>query len=195
MNARLAKLVLGSTLLLAPLLACGTRPGPGPAVGVGASGAPIGSAPATAAAPEAHGKPLDFTLDPLDRDAERGPESLALRGKRAVVVVVTSYDFGSQKLLRQLAPTLRALPADAACLLVAMQPIGDRVLIQTFLDSEPVPCRRAIGDPARGKLGDLAQIKVVPAVLILRPDGSLADAGAGDVKAELVESALERARR
>jgi hypothetical protein len=195
MHARLAMLVLASSLAFATLLACGSRPGPGAPVGL--QGSPSASATdATAASPaEAHGKPLEFTLDPLDRDAERGPESLALRGKRAVVIVVTTYDFGSQKLLRVLAPTLRALPADAACLIVARQPLGDRVLVQTFLDSEPLPCRRAIGDPARGKLGDLEQVKVVPAVLVLHADGSLADAGAGDVKPEQLERALERAKR
>lgn len=180
-------------------LGCGSKAGPGAAVGIGpaSSGATPGVTAGTAAPgeAEAHGAPLEFTLDPVERGEDHTPESLALRGKRAVVVVVTTFDFGSQKLLRVIAPTLRALPADASCLVVAIQPITDRVLVQTFLDSEPTPCRRAIGDPARGRLGDLAKIKVVPTVLVLRPDGSLVGAAVGDVTPEALQAELEKAKK
>jgi hypothetical protein len=183
----------------APLLGCGSKPGPGAAVGVGpaTAGTTPGVTTGTAAAGEAepHGAPLDFTLDPVERGDDHTPESLALRGKRAVVVVVTTFDFGSQKLLRVIGPTLRALPADATCLVVAIQPMADRVLVQTFLDSEPTPCRRAIGDPARGRLGDLAKINVVPTVLVLRADGSLVGAAIGDVTPEALQAELEKAKK
>ncbi len=184
----------------ASLLACGSKPGPGAAVGVGpppsqGSAGVTSGVPAATGEPEPHGPPLDFALDPVERESDYTPESLALRGKRAVVIVVTTFDFGSQKLLRVIAPTLRALPADAACLIVAMQPVTDRVLVQTFLDSEPTPCRRAIGDPARGRLGDLGKIKVVPTLLVLRADGSLVGAAVGDVKPEDLQAELEKAKR
>jgi hypothetical protein len=194
----LSRLVAPLALVVATVavVACGTRPGPGAPVGIGAGAASgASSASASASVAEAHGKPLDFALDPLDRDPDHIDESLALRGKRAVVIVVTTYDFGSQKLLRVLAPTLRTLPADATCLLVAKQPISDRILVQTFLDTEPTPCRRAIADPARGHLGDLGKVNIVPAVLVLRADGSLADAGAGEITPEELAGALERAKR
>jgi hypothetical protein len=193
--ALLALLAFGA----APSLGCASKPGPGAAVGVGpaASGATPGVTAGTGAAgaSEPHGAPLDFTLDPVERGDDHTPESVALRGKRAVVVVITTFDFGSQKLLREIGPTLRALPADATCLLVAMQPVGDRVLVQAFLDSEPTPCRRAIGDPARGRLGDLAKINVVPSVLVLRADGSLVGAAVGDVTPEALQAELEKAKK
>ncbi len=181
-------------LLAALLWACGARPAPGAPVGMGPT--PTTAAAADVAAPDgARGPALDFALDPVERDPDHVPESLALRGKRAVVIVVATFDFGSEKLLRVLGPTLRELPGDATCLIVAMQPLADRVLVQTFLDAEPTPCRRAIGDPSRGRLGDLAKVKVVPAVLVLRADGSLVGAAAGDVKPEALKAELEKAKR
>ena len=47
----------------------------------------------------------------------------------------------------------------------------------------------------RGRLGDLAKVKVVPAVLVLRADGSLVGAAAGDVKPEALKAELEKAKR
>ncbi len=140
------------------------------------------------------GPPIDFILDPVLRDAEFQPASEQLRGKRAIVVVVTTWDGSSLVLLRNLAPLLRTLPADTQCMLVAMQPLADRPLISTFFDAEETPCIRAIGDPARARLGDLAKIKVIPATLVLRADGVPVGVAAGVVTAASVKDELEKAK-
>jgi hypothetical protein len=160
-----------------------------------AAGATEASGPGASAPREPRGAPLEFVLDPLERDYEYTSASDALRGKRAVVVVLTTYDVGSLAVLRNVAPLLNDLPADAACLLVALQPLGDRPLIQSFLETEKTPCRRAIGDPNRGRLGDLAKIQVVPTVLVLRADGSLAGGIPGVPEGDAVRVLLEQAKR
>lgn len=143
---------------------------------------------------EPHGAPLDFILDPVDREFDAVPESEALRGKRSIVLVLTTYDVGSLLALRTLSPLLNELPKDAACLQVALQPLGDRPLIGPYMDAEKTPCRRAIGDPKRGRLGDLAKVKIVPTVLVLRPDGSLVGGISGTITLEGVRALLEQAK-
>lgn len=138
--------------------------------------------------------PLDFALEPLDRDFDFHPESEALRGKRAIVLILQSYDVGSLMALRTLSPLLNELPKDVLCLLVAVQPIGDKALIGPFMDAEKTPCRRAIGDPARGKLGDLAKVRIIPTVLVLRADGTLAGGHAGKFEVSDVRALLDKAR-
>ncbi len=155
------------------------------------------SAQATAASvdtPAARGEPLEFVLDPVDRDYDHTPESQALRGKRAVVLVMATYDVGSLLALRTLAPLLNDLPKDAACLQVALQPVSDRELIGPFMDAEKTPCRRAIGDAKRGRLGDLANVKVIPTVLVLRADGTLAGGIRGTFNLDDVRALLDRAK-
>jgi hypothetical protein len=156
---------------------------------------PVPTATAKAGSkPVERGAPLDFALEPLDRDYESQPESTALRGKRAIVLVVATYDVGSLLALRTLAPMLNELPKDAACLQVAMQPSTDRVLISAFMDAEKTPCRRAIGDPKGGRLGDLAKIKIFPTVLVLRADGTLVGGHAGKFEAADVKALLDAAK-
>ncbi len=188
-RAELSRAVLVASVAIALGFACGgTKEGPGPAVGTSDV-----STTSTSSA-DVVGPPLDFILDPLEKESEHPAESENLRGKRAVVLVVTTYDFGSLAALRTLAPTLRTLPPDAACLLVAMQPIGDRMLVSAFMDAEKTPCRRAIGDPARGRLGDLAKVKVVPTVLVLRKDGTLVGFKSGEFDEKTVKDLLDRAK-
>jgi hypothetical protein len=150
--------------------------------------------PVEKVASEPHGAPLDFILDPLERDFEARPESEALRGKRAIVLVLTTYDAGSLLALRELSPLLNDLPSDTECLQVALQPIGDRGIIGPYMDAEKTPCRRAIGDPKRGRLGDLGKIKVVPTVLVLRPDGTLAGGISGTITLKAVRLLLDSAK-
>jgi len=158
----------------------------------GGGGAPATTAPGAKTADR--GPPLEFVLDPLERDYEARPESEQLRGKRAIVVTLATYDVGSLLALRTLAPLLNELPKDAVCLQVAMQPIGDRALIGPFMDAEKTPCRRAIGDAKRGRLGDLAKVKVIPTVLVLRADGTLAGARAGNFTLEEIRALLDQAK-
>jgi len=117
-----------------------------------------------------------------------------LRGHRSIVLVLTTYDAGSLLALRTLAPVFNDLPKDAMCLQVALQPLGDRPLIGPYMDAEKTPCRRAIGDPKRGRLGDLGKIKVVPTVLVLRADGTLAGGIAGTITEQGVRELLEQAK-
>jgi hypothetical protein len=145
-------------------------------------------------AAEPRGAPLDFILDPVERDFEAQPESEVLRGKRAIVLVLTTYDAGSLLALRELAPLFNDLPKDAQCLQVALQPIGDRGLVGPYMDAEKTPCRRAIGDPKRGRLGDLAKIKIVPTVLVLRADGTLAGGISGTITEKAVRELLDHAK-
>jgi len=166
----------------------GRKEGAGPNVGTSDV-----STTTSASAPVV-GPPLDFILDPLEKETEHGAESETLRGKKAIVLVLTTYDFGSLAALRQLAPLLRALPADTACLQVAMQPLGDRPLISAFMDAEKTPCRRAIGDASRGRLGDLAKVKVVPSVLVLNKDGTLVGGKSGDFDEKTVKDLLDKAK-
>jgi hypothetical protein len=144
--------------------------------------------------PVERGAPLEFVLDPLDRDYEHTAESEVLRGKRAIVVALATYDVGSLLALRTLAPLLNDLPKDVQCLQVAIQPIGDRSLIGPFMDAEKTPCRRAIGDVKRGRLGDLAKVTVIPTVLVLRADGTLAGVRTGSFTADDVRALLEKAK-
>ncbi len=144
--------------------------------------------------PVDRGPPLEFVLDPLDRDFEHRAESEELRGKRAIVVVLATYDVGSLLALRTLSPLLNALPSDATCLQVAVQPIGDRPLIGPFMDAEKTPCRRAIGDPKGGRLGDLAKVHVIPTVLVLRADGTLAGVVSGSFSEADVKKLLDSAK-
>lgn len=152
--------------------------------------------PTTAATskPVDHGPPLDFILDPVQRDPDWTAASEALRGKRAIVLVLTSWDGGSLVLLRELSPLLRTLPSDGACLLVAMQPLSDRTLVAEFFDAEETPCARAIGDPSRGRLGDLSKVTVIPATLVLRADGTMVGVAPGQVKAKEVREVFEQAK-
>ncbi len=144
--------------------------------------------------PKEHGPALDFVLDSVDKSYEHQAESEALRGKRAIVLMLATYDVGSLLALRTLAPLLNELPKDATCLQIAMQPLGDRELVAAFFDAEKTPCRRAIGDAKRGRLGDLAAVKIIPAVIVLRADGSVAGTVTGSFSADDVRKVLETAK-
>jgi hypothetical protein len=195
---------LGAVVCVASwAMACGApiRGASGPAVGV--DGAPSGSAssatrkPAAADAATAstdRGKPLQFALDPVERGSDPPPFALQLRGARALVFMVASFDYGSLIQLRKVTPLLRALPSDARCLIVARQPLSSRPLIAGFLASLELPCDGAIADPERDRLGDLAIVGVVPSTLVLRADGTLAAAFASIVEEPVLRGALEAAR-
>jgi hypothetical protein len=62
------------------------------------------------------------------------------------------------------------------------------------MDAEKTPCRRAIGDVKRGRLGDLAKVKLIPTVLVLRADGTLVGARAGNFSLEEVRALLDKAK-
>jgi hypothetical protein len=179
---------LGGAIALA-LCAC-----PGAKKVDGPPGAPSPSTSASTVGVAPAGPPLDFILDPVLRDPDWTPASEQLRGKRAVVLVLTSWDSMSLVLLRKLSPLLRTLPSDATCMLVAMQPLADRPIVSAFFDGEETPCLRAIGDPARGRLGDLAKVTVVPSTVVLRADGTLAGVAPGVVEADAVHEELEKAK-
>lgn len=177
-----------AVLLSLALLGCPHKPAE---TGTGPGAKPTATA---VTAPKERGAPLEFALEPLDRDYDHHPESEALRGKRAVVLVLATYDVGSLLALRTLAPMLNELPKDVVCLQVAVQPLGDRALISAFMDAEMTPCRRAVGDPKRGRLGDLAKVKVLPTVLVLRADGTLVGGHAGTFEANDVKRLLDEAK-
>jgi hypothetical protein len=174
-------------LLSSSLLGCPRAPSE-------TAGPTTAAKPVDPAKPVERGAPLEFVLDPLDRDYEHHPESEMLRGKRAIVVALATYDVGSLLALRTLAPLLNDLPSDVQCLQVAIQPIGDRPLIGPFMDAEKTPCRRAIGDVKRGRLGDLAKLTVIPTVLVLRADGTLAGALSGSFTIEDARALLDKAK-
>jgi len=140
------------------------------------------------------GTPLDFVLDPVKRDDDFPPASEQLRGKRAVVLILSSSDGTSSALLMRLAPLLRELPSDTTCMLVAMEPLENRILAETMMDAEDTPCLRAMADRTRGRLGDLAKINVVPATLVLRADGRLVGAAAGLIHPDQVRIELDKAK-
>ncbi|MFI5299254.1 MAG: hypothetical protein ACHREM_14260 [Polyangiales bacterium] len=175
----------------------GRHDGPGPAVGLsGPSPSTSAAASQTASTP---GLALNLTLDPVARDLEWHPASEQLRGKRAIVVAVTTDDGMSLVQLRELEPLFRTLPADVQCLLVAMQPLADRPIVEAYFDKafDPTsgrPCLRAIGDPTRGRLGALSELTVVPTTIVVRADGTAIGATAGFVQLSIVRDALERAR-
>src|SRR5439155_18585980 len=73
------------------------------------------------------GAPLEFVLDPIKRDSDFPPASEQLRGKRAVILVLSSSDGTSSALLMRLGPLLRELPPDTTCMLVAMEPLENRI--------------------------------------------------------------------
>ena len=171
--------------ILAILLACSPKP-------VGPESAPA-VASATPAVPVEKGPPWEFALDPVDKDFEHVPESQQLAGKRAIVLVTQSFDGASLAALRTLEPIVSALPKDTACLLVAVQPLGDRAIVSMFFDGIKHQCRRAIGDPKRGRLGDLAKIQIVPTVVVLRKDGTVVGGFGGGFSEKQVRDLLEKA--
>jgi len=150
------------------------------------------SANATADAPL--GPPLEFVLAPVKRDTDFVPASEQLRGKRAVVLILSSSDGESTALLMRLAPLLRELPPDATCMLVAMEPLENRILAETMMDAEDTPCLRAMADRTRGRLGDLAKVNSVPVTLVLRADGRAVGIAAGMVHPDVVLKELEKAK-
>jgi hypothetical protein len=160
----------------------------------GPSLAPTATATATAKTAANPGPPLDFILDPVLRDNDWTPASEALRGKPSIVLVLASWDGSSLVQLRLLAPLLRATAKDTNCMLVAMQPLGDRPLVAAFFDAEDNPCLRAIGDPTRGRLGDLAKVQAIPSTIVLRADGTLVGVAPGVVDEAAVKAQLEKAR-
>lgn len=155
-----------------------------------------GPEPVTTAVPDPpkdHGAPLDFALDPVDKEIDHTPESTQLLGKKAIVLVLQSYDGASLAALRTLEPLLADLPKETACLLVALQPLTDRAFIGIFFDAIKSQCRRAIGDAKRGRLGDLAKLNVVPAVIVLRKDGTLVGGFTGGFDEGQVRGLLAKA--
>ena len=70
-----------------------------------------GPEPVTTAVPDPpkdHGALLDFALDPVDKEIDHTPESTQLLGKKAIVLVLQSYDGASLAALRTLEPLARA---------------------------------------------------------------------------------------
>lgn len=156
---------------------------------------PAPAPPEATASPELQppGQPLDFALDPVDKELDHVPESTALRGRKAIVLVVQSYDGASLAALRALEPLLADPPKDTGCLLVAVQPLADRAIVRMFFDAIQSPCRRAIGDPKRGRLGDLARVTSIPTVLVLRKDGTLVGGYTGGFDEGQVRGLLAKA--
>lgn len=182
---------VAAAVTLVTLAACSSHRPPTDATSPPSDGA---SATKPPAAPGDLGPPLDFVLDPIRRDDDFPPASEQLRGKRAIVLLLSSSDGSSSALLMRLAPLLRELPPDATCMLVAMEPLENRILAETLMDSEDTPCLRAMGDRSRGRLGDLAKINVVPVTIVLRADGRALGVAAGVVHPDVVRDELEKAK-
>lgn len=176
--------------LWVPLLAVALAGCPSPAAPTPLAPEGKGSTPDPAPPP---GQPLDFALDPVDKELDHVPESTQLRGRKAIVLVVQSFDGASLAALRALEPLLSDPPKDTACLLVAVQPLSDRAIVRMFFDAIKTPCRRAIGDPKRGRLGDLARVTAIPSVLVLRKDGTLVGGYTGGFDEAQVRGLLAKA--
>lgn len=174
------------------VLGCSSHPRANEAPGAGDENAGKTSVKSMPDAPL--GPPLEFTLDPIRRDSDFVPASEQLRGKRAVVLILSSSDGESTALLMRLAPLLRDLPPDTTCMLVAMEPLENRMLAEIMMNAEDTPCLRAMADRTRGRLGDLAKVNSVPMTLVLRADGRAVGIAEGMVHPDVVMKELEKAK-
>lgn len=161
---------------LSVLACCSAKPSMPP---VGISGPP--SPAATAAR---------FAFDSLD---DRPVSSDAMKGKVAVIVFVTTYDWASQAEIDFIVPIAKRGDPRVTFAMVALQGRGDRELVESYRDALGVTFPSALADVASASAAGLGEVRSVPTTIILDAEGKLAFHKEGLVKGDELRRVIERA--
>jgi hypothetical protein len=137
------------------------------------------------------GAPVNFTY------RTRGGvvfSSEATRGRATVVVLVTTYDLGSQLLLRRVDEALHAHKPRANAGAVVMEPPKYEVLLETYAEAMNLSFPIVLSDlPTREGRGPFGQIDYLPVLLVLDQQGRVVARHEGPVALDVILSDLKEA--
>jgi hypothetical protein len=122
--------------------------------------------------------------------------SESTRGRATVMVLITTYDLGSQVVLRELVELARIHEPRINVGVVVLEPPRNAPLVQAFSEMLELPFPVALADAAtleaRGPFGDVGS---VPTLVVLDPSGVETWREAGVVPVGFIRDAVDRALR
>jgi hypothetical protein len=163
--------------LLSLLLSCGGKKEPT---------TPIGLSDPT---PEAKAQ---FAFDSLDA---RPVSSESIRGKIAVLVFVTTYDWASQAEVDFVVPIARHEDPKVTFALVALQGRSDRELVEHYSETLGVTFPTALADVPSASAAGFGEVRSVPTVIVVDASGKMIFRKEGIVKGDEIRRIIDVAKR
>lgn len=116
------------------------------------------------------------------------------RGRATVVVIITTYDLGSQVVLRELAELVHDHEPRINALAVVLEPPRNAVLVDAFTKTLELPFPIVLADSAtlEGR-GPFGKTDVVPTLIVLDPAGVETWRKVGVVSSQVMFGAVDRA--
>lgn len=136
------------------------------------------------------GEPVVFAF----RHGEVRFDSVSTRGRATLVALVTTYDMGSQLLLRRVEQALRTHRPRANAGAVVMEAPRYEVLLDTYAEAMDLSFPVVLADLAtREGRGPFGAVDYLPVLVILDAEGRVASRHAGPVDLPTILGALQEA--
>lgn len=136
-------------------------------------------------------RPTAFELSTLDGGRLASDTT---RGRRTVLVFLTTYDLPSQVLVRELSRLHRTVEPRINVGIVVLEPPRNAPLAEAFATSLEIPFPVALADAETlGGRGPFGELRAVPTIVVLTPQGVVAYRHEGAVSAERLRRALQDA--
>lgn len=120
--------------------------------------------------------------------------SKSTRGRATAVALVTTYDMGSQLLLRRVQEAVRAHRPRANAGAVVMEPPKYEILLETYAEAMSLSFPVVLADLAtREGRGPFGPVDYLPALFVLDQEGRLVANFQGPVELDSILEALEEA--
>lgn len=137
------------------------------------------------------GPPVDFEFR---NRADEVFSAKRTRGRATVVALVTTYDLGSQLLLRRIDEAVRGHRPRANAGAVVMEPPKYGVLLETYKEALELSFPVVLADLAtREGRGPFGNVDVLPVLVVLDADGRIVLRHSGSADMRTILDALEQA--
>ena len=151
------------------------------------SGPPLSQVTATRAA-------VSFDYPAMGGSGRLSSEST--RGRVTVIVFITTYDLGSQLVLRELIDLVHSHEPRINVGAIVLEPPRNAPLVQAFSDTLELPFPAALADTATLEArGPFGEVRAVPTLVVLDPVGRETWRQSGVVSVEEMTRAVDRAQR
>lgn len=150
-----------------------------------------GTSEAEAPSAQGRGEPLSFAYK-----TQRGVEfnSQSTRGRATLVALVTTYDLGSQMLLRRVEEALRTHRPRANAGGIVMEAPKYEVLLETYEETMALSFPLVLADLAtREGRGPFGAVEYLPVLIVLDADGRVVARHEGPVDLEVILADLDEA--
>jgi hypothetical protein len=133
-----------------------------------------------------------FAFDSLDA---RPVSSESIKGKVAVLVFVTTYDWASQAEVDFVVPIAKHDDPKVTFALVALQSRSDRELVEHYCETLNVTFPTALADVPSASAAGFGEVRSVPTLIVVDANGKMVFRKEGIVKGDEIRRVIDVAKR